>query len=405
MSEALGSLYGTIDSYKRRLADALRNPRLALEQVVGNANDRARNVNEMTAAAAKEGADFGPASRRLANAMADAYNPAGIFIGPESKLWNPKAAFDATKLAAKKADPKEIWVRTGTFKSPDGSWKQEIDDSGAKFIGAEGIAAKAQALRARGDEIKQLVKPNKAQPDLFPKELTAARRPLKQEAKEINQQLDSYFGPTQMPQSGNLAPYAYEHSALYEAYPELRKVVVRQGKSDPGLYGSYQGDALRGTGQLDVTSAGLKNDPRSTATHEMQHAVQDIEGFAEGGSPMDFAIAKARAFDQIKQINDQLSHFAKKMDTEADPVALDALKNQYQDAMYQRAQLQEMAQIDPTDAYRRLAGEAESRAVQKRLDYTPEQRRQVFPLDDYDVPLDEIIVRRNGIIEALRKRK
>jgi len=43
------------------------------------------------------------------------------------------------------------------------------------------------------------------------------------------------------------------------------------------------------------------------------------------------------------------------------------------------------------DLYRRLAGEAESRAVQARKDMTPEQRRATFPLDSYDVPLNELI--------------
>ena len=99
MSEALGSLYGTIDSYKRRLVDALRNPRLALEQAVGNANDRARNLNEMTAAAGAEGVEFGPASRRLAEAMFDAYNPAGITVWHGSP-HGPFAKFDAKKIGS-----------------------------------------------------------------------------------------------------------------------------------------------------------------------------------------------------------------------------------------------------------------------------------------------------------------
>ena len=30
--------------------------------------------------------------------------------------------------------------------------------------------------------------------------------------------------------------------------------------------------------------------------------------------------------------------------------------------------------------------------VQKRKDYTPEERAARFPLDDYDVPLDELII-------------
>jgi hypothetical protein len=47
----------------------------------------------------------------------------------------------------------------------------------------------------------------------------------------------------------------------------------------------------------------------------------------------------------------------------------------------------------PEQQYRRLAGEAEARAVQARRDMTPTQRRDTFPLDSYDVPINELIVR------------
>jgi hypothetical protein len=57
------------------------------------------------------------------------------------------------------------------------------------------------------------------------------------------------------------------------------------------------------------------------------------------------------------------------------------------------APLGDMDNASPHSIYRRLAGEAEARAVQKRMDYTPEQRREVFPFDDYDVPRDKLIVR------------
>jgi len=90
MSDALGSLYGTIDSYKRRLVDALRNPRLAAEQAVGNANDKARAFNELTSQATDEalqsGDFFGPKGQQLAQVLADSYNPVGMMkvVGPQS---------------------------------------------------------------------------------------------------------------------------------------------------------------------------------------------------------------------------------------------------------------------------------------------------------------------------------
>lgn len=78
MSELLGSIYSRADAFKRKLIDALRNPGLAAEQMVGDANDRARTLNEMTGAAAQEGLKGGPASQALAMKMADAYGPTGM---------------------------------------------------------------------------------------------------------------------------------------------------------------------------------------------------------------------------------------------------------------------------------------------------------------------------------------
>jgi hypothetical protein len=45
------------------------------------------------------------------------------------------------------------------------------------------------------------------------------------------------------------------------------------------------------------------------------------------------------------------------------------------------------------DLYQRLAGEAEARAVQSRINMTPAQRRATFPEESYDVPLNELIIR------------
>lgn len=100
MSDALATIYSRSDAFKRKLIDALRNPRLAAEQIVGDANDRARVLNEMTSAAAQESIDYGPASQRLAAALANSYAPVGMItpataealrgMTREQFLGNPK---------------------------------------------------------------------------------------------------------------------------------------------------------------------------------------------------------------------------------------------------------------------------------------------------------------------------
>jgi hypothetical protein len=78
MSDALATIYSRSDAFKRKLIDALRNPRLAAEQIGGRVTDDLRSAREQLSAATDEGPNFGPASRTLAMKMAEAYNPVGM---------------------------------------------------------------------------------------------------------------------------------------------------------------------------------------------------------------------------------------------------------------------------------------------------------------------------------------
>jgi hypothetical protein len=389
MSGLLADIYSAGDRLKRGLRGFLDDPVGTVQQQVGDVNDRARAFNELTAQAAQEPGISGPASMQLGQTLADAYNPAGIFIGPASRLWNKDAAFEAAKMAAKKVDPRQIWRETGTFKSPDKLWRQEIDDSQSRFLNANDIQAMRGTVEDRLGALREQVRPDRSgQRDLFPKLLTEARRPLKAEAEGLGNSLDRMHGFRSDPQyTGNFAPIAYDHPLLYQAYPELRQVVVRQGQQGDGAFGAYS------PGQLDIYREGLLNNPRSTATHEMQHAVQRIEDFSRGGSPSEFAVEKARALDEIRFINNQLSRVAKDLE---DPAVKDLAAQEYARLMAARGKLIPAAQADPYKGYQHLAGEAEARAVQKRLLSTPEERLLRFPLDDYDVNVRKLILAGQG---------
>lgn len=93
MAGLLGQVFSAGNVARRKLTDLLGNPVLSAQQIVGNLNDRARVLNEMTAAAAKEGAMYGPQSQQLAGLLADAYNPIGMVV--------PRA--EALKIAQKNA--------------------------------------------------------------------------------------------------------------------------------------------------------------------------------------------------------------------------------------------------------------------------------------------------------------
>jgi len=98
MAGLLGEIFSAGNVAKRKLTDLLGNPLLSAQQFVGNINDKARNLNELTAAAAQEGVNYGPKSQQLAGLLAEGYNPAGItawHAGPN--LFNK---FDVTRAPA-----------------------------------------------------------------------------------------------------------------------------------------------------------------------------------------------------------------------------------------------------------------------------------------------------------------
>lgn len=98
MAGLLGQIYSAGNVARRKLTDLLGNPVESAQQIVGNLNDRARVLNQMTAAAAREGVNYGPASRQLAGLLADAYNPMGMVVyhGSPAKF----SRFDPKKIGS-----------------------------------------------------------------------------------------------------------------------------------------------------------------------------------------------------------------------------------------------------------------------------------------------------------------
>lgn len=318
----------------------------------------------------------------------------GMFVGAGSKAFDKAMAFTASKLEKKGLSPQEIWKETGTVRGPDGQWRQEISDADAKFVTSAEMLDKAALLKQGIAENKQKIKESKEYPDLFPKELTKAQKALREENKANKELVDTYQYNQAF--TGSPANLALEHPELYKAYPDLADVRVMQGTYNPSYLGSFSPKY----NALEITEKGLNYDPRSTALHEMQHAIQEKEGFGVGGNVDTMARLRSTIYDKIGDLNSQMGSLVKAMDVSTDPLEKVALKQQYDVAMQERMKLVPFAQLEPFDAYRALMGEAEARLTQTRKDLTPEQRRQYFPfefqdknLNPYglDVPINSLI--------------
>jgi hypothetical protein len=342
----LADIYSAIDSAKRKGADIVRNPGASLQQMLGNANDRARALNELTYQAAEEGVGYGPKTKQLAKQMAESYNPVGMFIGPNSAAFNKLMATKALKLEKAGKTAQEIWQETGTFRGPDKQWRQEISDKGSKIT----------------EDVYNQISANK-----------------------------QFKGPMAQ---------ALQHEELYKAYPQTAGIPTTMyadempsGSLMPGRGGTFQSPLLTVGGPSSMTQ-------RSTALHELQHAIQQREGFAPGGSPSNMITELEKIAEQKRREAKNLFEMSSANDP-LDPTRLvkPGARAKGLELEKEARELEEKALLafhsgqSRFDLYRRLAGEAEARATQKRRNLTDEERRAIFPLESYDVPIKELIFR------------
>lgn len=264
-----------------------------------------------------------------------------IFIGPRAAQWNK--ATNATARAMEKADipAEEIWKQTGNFKGPDGQWRQEISDVGARH----------------------------------------------------NQAVTQ--GPASM---------VLKHPELYQAYPDLRQVMVQ---SDPyEIKSSYTGFGQPGAELIKLGTAGGKTENVKGLLHEMSHAIQFREGFGKGGSKAT-AFANPEAVALYKKLKKEYSipmsieQFTKQ-GWQSDSVTPEITKAYKGYVDYVKKNADRAAQDRAADLYyQRLLGEAEARAVEGRRTFTPEQRLEVFPAQSYryqdtgkPISLSDLIIKR-----------
>jgi hypothetical protein len=327
-------------------------------------------------------------------AMASTKGIPKMFIGPKAKTWDQAKADAAARLEKQGVDPVEIWRQTGTFRGADGIPRQEISDAGAVFRDSKQLKEFGQEKKAEAQALKERMATPVGQKDMFPKALTEAKKStreqvktLKDEAEEVLLDADRY---------GQRAKFALEHPELYKAYPELADVPVFQGtRGASGERASLTGN--KSYMQMDITPEGLRHNPRSSVLHEMQHAVQNLEDMAPGGSPQ-MAYGDPRALKILEEMRQMASKpmsfedYTQRFDHLSDP------QKGYED--YVKSIPKVVKDLDrdlqskaAMEYYKRLAGEAEARATQAREPMSASQRSKEFPYSSYDVLPEDLIVK------------
>lgn len=211
---------------------------------------------------------------------------------------------------------------------------------------------------------------------------------------------------------------------LFEAYPQLKDVRIDTDAimNDMPSNGEYNPQ----TKTITIHADELKY-LNSILNHEIQHVIQREEGFAHGGTPeqveRDFNAAKAEW--KARSYSFELEEKAKEMGGEYNQSAVEkALIQEYKDMdmpefipdketrikgfnyfargyadrsmddAIKRFRLDrfQRTDFDSYQEYRKLAGEVESRNVEKRLGMTDEERRNSLASETEDVNRDEQIV-------------
>ena len=331
---------------------------------------------------------------------------AGVFVGPKSKTWNKAAAQRAVEMETAGIDPRDIWRETGTWRGPEGILRQEIDDSKARirdyFFTPRDAYENALRRASGSDEIKRAwatapyaEKTLKQLKDEYATTgeaiIDAALSGDKELALKLSNDrsgLSDLMSYMRNRVSGPVSSYL-AHGDLGQAYPDLYRMHVRV---DPMMTprGAYMRADPTRVEQINIQSIPTFSSDKSTMLHELQHPIQQREGFGRGGNPGMFPTplindAKTIA-DELAQGVDRMTinrWFKSTYGRSPDPAAWD---------LAEHPMIDRMVADDPVENYARLAGEAEARAVQARMKMAPEERRAIYPPDSYDRPIDQLIL-------------
>jgi hypothetical protein len=281
-----------------------------------------------------------PWGRGASQAAQDGASTARIFAGPTAKTADHAALARAQEMAAAGADRADIWRDTGWFAGPDGKWRFEIDDSGARLTGT--------------------------------------------------------VGPT--------LDKTLEHRALYDAYPDLRNVEAERGFSSGKAHISPGDAVSGVPDRMVLGNRARDDTALHEAQHLVQlREGMTPGGSMIAAYPLDGKGGAWPIYrERIKKMTTPISaeEYARVAGFDGDLAAAAPSYAEYVKQTEKAARsgveprLDRIAQESAAqDWYMRLAGETEARNVQARRTMAAPERQATPPWETQDVPDDMQIVR------------
>ena len=309
-------------------------------------------------------------------------------------------------------EDREIWKHTGwTFAFPDGKPRFELSDSDMTVEPREERLDLA-TLDSVSQELYGM--PFDGLPAGEGRCLDEKRRTVLAQARDAHDK------------SRSVVANSVKGSPVLACYPEIGTLPVDVRVNDESVEsGGYGHNGIRAEARHEKIGG--------VVAHEMQHAVQEIEGFARGGSPEAFkdrdvtervlgeiaagvqklfsdnatfyrdTVKATQLMDAVKDkygslanydVNDPLvkSWWAAIDERDAHPEADEWFSLKAEENRVQR----DRVILSANEQYRRLAGEVEARLVSSRVALTLDERAARYPLDDVDVPVGDQTVEWRG---------
>ena len=343
----------------------------------------------------------------------------------------------AREMEAENKDAKAIKMATGWERGADGKWRYEIPDlkefdRNGNLLYRKHHPDYARYIELQDKDLKNLLEDGE--------KLTDKER---EEYEALSKKYESdKFGGEKLDNIHTLEAYV-DAPELFKAYPELRNVRVTFKDTGGWETASYYaisdvidfnvddvGEIVVNTGK--VTANMRTKELKSVFLHEIQHAIQVIEGFAEGGSPQymkglysdyflqDYSSSQLHELAELRRIAEnkvkrgeykRMSYAVKNVIKAAKehgfyPTWAESFDNNPNSVTtvydtlvkFPSEILDKAVLIDERDLYNRVAGEVEARNVQERMGMSAEERRASLAAETEDVAReDQIFLMGNGV--------
>lgn len=320
------------------------------------------------------------------------------YAGKNANGANLDSLREAQEMQAAGADMESIRKATGWHEGMDGKWRWEIDDSKMEYHRA------GDALFGRNHP--EYAEQQRLEQKMLYGELTDAEQARLRALTETWGRERSRL--SERVERGNARlEDVLDHEELFRAYPQLRHVRVVFDEMPKGVLGSFSAE-----GNQITISEELRDAPQDVLIHEIQHAIQNAEGFAKGSNRQyweekltngdeiqskGFQEAREKLIQfQLDEANEEVLALRDRLEKagelddgfreydriweEAERRGLDKKINEYYDLRENYYdQLHKPQRSVPSELYYNTAGEIEARDAANRRPMSSETRKRIKP--------------------------